>query len=131
MAETPASKKSLFLVPSPVSTQSELLEMDEKICSFVEWLKKREKRVEKISTCALSVGYSPRNRATILHWMSEFCFDHYLHRETYHIAVNLLDRFMSSSGIHSLQRGDLHLIGIVSLSLSIKYSVWLNVCADL
>lgn len=90
----------------------------------MEWIKKREKRVVGLLSCSLSVGYSPRNRAVLVQWMSEFCFDHHLHRETFHLAVNILDRFMSSSGAEHLLRSDLQLLGVVALDISIKYAVF-------
>ena len=121
--ETLPLKKCLILVPSPVSTVSDNSRIEEDLYSCMEWVKKRERRVVGLLSCALSAGYSPRNRSILVHWMSEFCFDHHLHRETFHLAVNLLDRFMSSPGVERLHRGDLQLLGIVALDLSIKYAV--------
>ena len=60
--------------------------------------------------------------------MSEFCFDHHLHRETFHLSVSILDRFMSSPGIKQLHRGDLQLLGVVALDLAIKYAV--RICVN-
>lgn len=121
--ETLPLKRSLILVPSPVSTVSDNFRIEEDLYSCMEWVKKRERRVVGLLSCALSAGYSPRNRAILVHWMSEFCFDHHLHRETFHLAVNILDRFMSSPGVERLHRGDLQLLGVVALDLSIKYAV--------
>ena len=34
-------------------------------------------------------------RAILVDWMSELCYNYSLHRATYHLAVNLLDRYLS------------------------------------
>lgn len=35
-------------------------------------------------------------RAILVDWMSELCYNFSLHRATYHLAVNYLDRYIAS-----------------------------------
>lgn len=51
-------------------------------------------------------------------WMMEVCMEFQLKRETYHIAVNLVDRFLST--VHDIQKIELQLLGVSSLYISSK-----------
>ena len=55
--------------------------------------------------------------------MAEFCKEHGLHRETFHLAVNILDRYIGSESGGGVKRGDLQQVGLSALLISIKNSV--------
>ena len=49
---------------------------------------------------SLQARLKPKMRIILLDWMSQVCNDTSMMRDTYHYAVNLLDRFL---GLHKLQ----------------------------
>lgn len=74
---------------------------------------------------SLCVGLQPRMRAILLDWLIEVCEVYKLHRETYYLAVDYLDRFLSSNVQISKTR--LQLIGITCLFIAAKVSVTVTI----
>ena len=68
-------------------------------------------------------GYSVKNRGILIDWMAEFCKEHRLHRQTFHLAVNILDRYIGSASGGKVNRVDLQEVGLSALLISIKNSV--------
>lgn len=64
-------------------------------------------------------GLQPRMRAILLDWLIEVCEVYKLHRETYYLAVDYLDRFLSSSTL-KVTKSHLQLIGITCLFIAAK-----------
>ncbi|EAS02326.2 amine-terminal domain cyclin (macronuclear) [Tetrahymena thermophila SB210] len=62
--------------------------------------------------------FSPNMRAILLDWMMEVSEEFGLKRETYYIAVNLVDRMFSCK--HNLQIKEFQLIGVTSLHIASK-----------
>lgn len=60
-------------------------------------------------------------RAILLDWMMEVCMEYTLKRETYHYAVNYVDRYLSGSP--AIQKGELQLIGVTAMYLASKVEV--------
>lgn len=60
----------------------------------------------------------PRMRAILLDWLIEVCEVYRLHRETFYLASDFLDRFLSSQT--HIQKHQLQLIGITSLFIAAK-----------
>ncbi|KAL5282459.1 CCNE1 family protein [Megaselia abdita] len=60
----------------------------------------------------------PRMRAILLDWLIEVCEVYKLHRETYFLAVDYLDRFLFSR--KNIQKTHLQLIGITCLFIAAK-----------
>ncbi|KAJ6649296.1 G1/S-specific cyclin-E [Pseudolycoriella hygida] len=60
----------------------------------------------------------PRMRAILLDWLVEVCEVYKLHRETYYLAVDYLDRYLSANTDTPKTR--LQLIGITSLFIAAK-----------
>lgn len=60
----------------------------------------------------------PRMRAILLDWLIEVCEVYRLHRETYHLALDLIDRYMATQS--DLPKQQLQLIGIASLFIAAK-----------
>ena len=63
-------------------------------------------------------GLQPRMRAILLDWLIEVCEVYKLHRETYYLAVDYLDRYLSTQ--KKVQKTHLQLIGITCLFVAAK-----------
>ncbi len=57
-------------------------------------------------------------RTILLDWMMEVCNDYMLKRQTFHMALNYVDRFLSK--IPDFPKAKLQLLGVVSLYISSK-----------
>jgi G1/S-specific cyclin-E1 len=65
------------------------------------------------------IGIEPQMRAILLDWLVEISYAYRLHRETWHLACEYMDRFMST--VKQQMRVDrLQLIGMTSLFLAAK-----------
>jgi len=60
----------------------------------------------------------PRMRAILLDWLIEVCEVYRLHRETYHLALDFVDRYLATQS--DLPKQQLQLIGIASLFIAAK-----------
>ncbi|XP_050680525.1 G1/S-specific cyclin-E, partial [Leptidea sinapis] len=60
----------------------------------------------------------PRMRAILLDWLNEVCDVHKMHRETFHLTVDYLDRYLTET--LDVQKGSLQLIGITCLFIAAK-----------
>lgn len=63
-------------------------------------------------------GLQPRMRAILLDWLNEVCEVYKLHRETYYLALDYLDRYLSTNV--SISKTKLQLIGITCLFIAAK-----------
>ncbi|XP_020810625.1 G1/S-specific cyclin-E [Drosophila serrata] len=63
-------------------------------------------------------GLQPRMRAILLDWLIEVCEVYKLHRETFYLAVDYLDRYLHVA--HKVQKTHLQLIGITCLFVAAK-----------
>lgn len=63
-------------------------------------------------------GIQPRMRAILLDWLIEVCEVYKLHRETFYLAVDYLDRYLSSN--IKISKTRLQLIGITCLFVASK-----------
>lgn len=63
-------------------------------------------------------GLQPRMRAILLDWLIEVCEVYKLHRETYYLALDYLDRYLSTNV--SISKTYLQLIGITCLFIAAK-----------
>ncbi|XP_035915646.1 G1/S-specific cyclin-E isoform X2 [Anopheles stephensi] len=63
-------------------------------------------------------GLQPRMRAILLDWLNEVCEVYKLHRETYYLAVDYIDRYLSVK--EGLKKTHLQLLGITSLFIAAK-----------
>lgn len=63
-------------------------------------------------------GLQPRMRAILLDWLIEVCEVYKLHRVTYFLAVDYLDRYLTSQ--KNVQKTHLQLIGIICLFVAAK-----------
>lgn len=60
----------------------------------------------------------PRMRAILLDWLIEVCEVYRLHRDTYYLAQDILDRYLAKSS--NLPKNQLQLLGITALFLASK-----------
>lgn len=63
-------------------------------------------------------GLQPRMRAILLDWLIEVCEVYKLHRETYYLTIDYLDRYISSKS--NISKSQLQLIGITCLFIASK-----------
>jgi G1/S-specific cyclin-E1 len=64
-------------------------------------------------------GLQPRMRAILLDWLIEVCEVYKLHRETYYLTVDYLDRYLTTAK-SSISKNQLQLIGITCLFIASK-----------
>lgn len=60
----------------------------------------------------------PRMRAILLDWLIEVCEVYKLHRETYYLAMDYIDRYLSTH--QNVPKNQLQLIGITCLFIAAK-----------
>ncbi|XP_052894395.1 G1/S-specific cyclin-E [Anopheles moucheti] len=63
-------------------------------------------------------GLQPRMRAILLDWLNEVCEVYKLHRETYYLAVDYIDRYLTCK--KELKKSHLQLLGITALFIAAK-----------
>ncbi|XP_035772575.1 G1/S-specific cyclin-E-like [Anopheles albimanus] len=63
-------------------------------------------------------GIVPRMRAILVDWLSEVCEVYKMHRETYYLAVDYIDRFLSRK--KEQKKTHLQLLGITALFVAAK-----------
>ncbi|ETN76529.1 cyclin domain protein [Necator americanus] len=61
----------------------------------------------------------PRTRAVLVDWMMEVCGSEKQHRETFHLAVDYVDRFLGT--FHGIRSQTFQLVGTAALFLASKY----------
>jgi cyclin E len=69
----------------------------------------------------------PRMRAILLDWIIEVCEVYKLHRETFYLTIDYLDRYLTAKS--NISKNQLQLIGITCLFIASKvrkipYSFW-------
>lgn len=67
----------------------------------------------------LHKGLQPRMRAILLDWLIEVCEVYKLHRETYYLAADYLDRYITNVE-ETVQKNYLQLIGVTCLFIAAK-----------
>ncbi|CAJ0594090.1 unnamed protein product [Cylicocyclus nassatus] len=62
---------------------------------------------------------APRTRAVLVDWMMEVCGSEKQHRETFHLAVDYVDRFLAT--FHGIRSQTFQMVGTSALFLASKY----------
>mmetsp|Transcript_25443 Transcript_25443/g.35687 ORF Transcript_25443/g.35687 Transcript_25443/m.35687 type:complete len:538 (-) Transcript_25443:1469-3082(-) len=121
---SPASSKSTHIRIGGL--EACIIEMQEnEIDDFAElnvmkWMSKRQEQYQpKPHYLSWQPHMNANMRAVLLDWMAEVCEEYHVHRETYHISVNYVDRFLTKC--HSVPRDKLQLLGIVALFVASKF----------
>ncbi|XP_050399181.1 G1/S-specific cyclin-E isoform X2 [Patella vulgata] len=81
-------------------------------------LKKEEFYVRDTNMFDRHPALQSRMRTILLDWLIEVCEVYRLHRETYYLAMDFLDRYMSEK--HNVLKHQLQLIGITALFIAAK-----------
>nr|CAD2201875.1 unnamed protein product [Meloidogyne enterolobii] len=96
---------------SPKKVWSLLCEKDEKYKRDPH-LFKRQQRI------------NPKMRAMLIDWLMDVCADKHLHRETFHLCVDYVDRYLGLGSNfdfnHQISPGNLQLIGSTALVIASK-----------
>ena len=116
-------RKSTLSSKSPSSTYIDSQDELRRLNELFEEIGSRDKGCVSWERNSSTSGYTVKNRGILIDWMAEFCKEHRLHRETFHLAVNILDRYIGSESGMRVNRGDLQQVGLSALLISIKNSV--------
>lgn len=65
-----------------------------------------------------------RMRSILLDWLVEVCEVYRLHRETYHLTVDFIDRYLATQ--INVEKSQLQLLGITCLFIAAKIEVWID-----
>ncbi|XP_026473081.1 G1/S-specific cyclin-E [Ctenocephalides felis] len=100
--------------PLPVFTWAESEEVWQAMC-MKDQQSKNERNPDMFDS---HPGIQPRMRAILFDWLIEVCDVYKLHRETYYLAVDYIDRYLS--GPRKVLKSQLQLIGITCLFIAAK-----------
>ena len=81
-------------------------------------LKKEEHYVRNCNMLNRHSQLQPRMRSILLDWLIEVCEVYRLHRETFYLAIDFIDRYLSVT--RDVQKQQLQLIGITALFIGAK-----------
>uniref|UniRef100_A0A182M5W0 Uncharacterized protein n=1 Tax=Anopheles culicifacies TaxID=139723 RepID=A0A182M5W0_9DIPT len=104
--------------PLPNISWSDSIEMWNLMCrkDDLAWLSRKPNMFDE------HPGLQPRMRAILLDWLNEVCEVYKLHRETYYLAVDYIDRYLSRQ--KDMKKSHLQLLGITALFIAAKVSFW-------
>uniref|UniRef100_A0A6P4EJJ8 G1/S-specific cyclin-E isoform X1 n=1 Tax=Drosophila rhopaloa TaxID=1041015 RepID=A0A6P4EJJ8_DRORH len=111
---SPAVENALRQCPLPALTWANAADVWRLMCHRDE----QDSRLRSISMLEQHPGLQPRMRAILLDWLIEVCEVYKLHRETFYLAVDYLDRYLHVA--HKVQKTHLQLIGITCLFVAAK-----------
>ncbi|XP_028658011.1 cyclin-A2 [Erpetoichthys calabaricus] len=114
---------------SPMVTDMSLIETEEKVANanevpdyaeeIYQYLRKMELQFQpKVGYMKKQPDITNSMRAILVDWLVEVGEEYKLHNETLHLAVNYIDRFLSSM---SVLRGKLQLVGTAAMLLASKF----------
>lgn len=101
--------------PFPALKWANPQEMWDLICKKERGMYKRKTGAEILQRHS---AVQPRMRAILLDWLIEVCEVYRLHRETFYLAVDYIDRYLSSTS--DLPKTRLQLIGVTCLFIAAK-----------
>lgn len=111
---SPALEKTLRQCPLPALSWANAEDVWMRMCARDE----EDSHLRSSSMLDKHPGLQARMRAILLDWLNEVCEVYKLHRETYYLAVDYLDRYLYSS--RQVQKTHLQLIGITCLFVASK-----------
>lgn len=103
---TSSSQENRCPAPFPTLKWADRQEMWELICKKETGMYKRKSAEEIV---AQHPGLQPKMRAILLDWLVEVCEVYRLHRETFYLAVDFFDRYLSIT--HEMPKNRLQLVG--------------------
>lgn len=111
---SPALEKTLRQCPLPALSWANAADVWEKMCTRDE----EDSHLRSSTMLEEHPGLQPRMRAILLDWLNEVCEVYKLHRESYYLAVDYLDRYLTRA--RQVQKTHLQLIGITCLFVAAK-----------
>ncbi|XP_022218922.2 G1/S-specific cyclin-E isoform X2 [Drosophila obscura] len=111
---SPAVESSLRQCPLPALTWANAADVWKLMCHRDE----QDSRLRSTTMLEQHPGLQPRMRAILLDWLIEVCEVYKLHRETFYLAVDYLDRYLHVA--HEVLKTHLQLIGITCLFVAAK-----------
>ncbi|KAA0710711.1 G1/S-specific cyclin-E2 [Triplophysa tibetana] len=109
-----SSDQALDVRPSPLPTLSWGSSED----VWVKMLSKEMKYKHNKNSLCTHPSVQPKMRAVVLDWLMEVCESYTLHRQTFYLAQDYFDRFMSTQ--NDVQKDRLQLVGITALFVASK-----------
>ncbi|XP_057210169.1 G1/S-specific cyclin-E2-like isoform X2 [Triplophysa rosa] len=109
-----SSDQTLDVRPSPLPTLSWGSSED----VWVKMLSKEMKYKHNKNSLCRHPSVQPKMRAVVLDWLMEVCESYTLHRQTFYLAQDYFDRFMSTQ--NDVQKDRLQLVGITALFVASK-----------
>lgn len=94
----PQLKKRKIQKPSPTKASEDLIRLQEDYpneAGYLDLLKRTEKNAIVHLDMTKQLYITSAMRAILVDWMAELCYNYSLHRATYYLAVNILDRYLS------------------------------------
>ncbi|XP_034097848.1 G1/S-specific cyclin-E isoform X1 [Drosophila albomicans] len=111
---SPAMEYTLRQCPLPALSWANAADVWKNMCLRDE----QDSHLRSSSMLEHHPGLQPRMRAILLDWLIEVCEVYKLHRETFYLAVDYLDRYLN--GERQVQKTHLQLIGITCLFVAAK-----------
>ncbi|XP_062126886.1 G1/S-specific cyclin-E isoform X2 [Drosophila sulfurigaster albostrigata] len=111
---SPAMEYTLRQCPLPALSWANAADVWKNMCLHDE----QDSHLRSSSMLDHHPGLQPRMRAILLDWLIEVCEVYKLHRETFYLAVDYLDRYLN--GERQVQKTHLQLIGITCLFVAAK-----------
>ncbi|EDW57873.2 G1/S-specific cyclin-E isoform X1 [Drosophila virilis] len=111
---SPAGEITLRQCPLPALSWANAADVWKLMCKRDE----EDSHLRSSSMLEQHPGLQPRMRAILLDWLNEVCEVYKLHRETFYLAVDYLDRYLHSG--RQVQKTHLQLIGITCLFVAAK-----------
>ncbi|BFF94218.1 G1/S-specific cyclin-E [Drosophila madeirensis] len=111
---SPAVETSLRQCPLPALAWANAADVWKLMCHRDE----QDSRLRSTTMLEQHPGLQPRMRAILLDWLIEVCEVYKLHRETFYLAVDYLDRYLFVA--HKVLKTHLQLIGITCLFVAAK-----------
>lgn len=111
---SPAAEIPIRQCPLPALSWANAAEVWKRMCQRDE----QDSHLRSSSMLEHHPGLQPRMRAILLDWLIEVCEVYKLHRETFYLAVDYLDRYLHVA--RHVQKTHLQLFGITCLFVAAK-----------
>ncbi|XP_068140230.1 G1/S-specific cyclin-E [Drosophila tropicalis] len=111
---SPAQETTVRQCPLPALSWANAADVWKLMCQRDE----QDSHLRSITMLEPHPGLQPRMRAILLDWLIEVCEVYKLHRETFYLAVDYLDRYLHKA--RKVQKTHLQLIGITCLFVAAK-----------
>jgi len=118
VAANPGREDLLFNSPDAqkLCLEDPAVEYDEELCT---WMLDRETKMRPNTTyMKWHPSLNEKMRSILLDWLMEVCREFEMQRETFHLTVNIVDRFLSC--VSEVHKNRLQLVGVAALFVASK-----------